>query len=57
MVDSNVVNVALPVILTDFHSSLSAVQWVLSGYLLASGACLVSSPYLSKRFGADRVYS
>jgi MFS family permease len=26
MIDSNVVNVALPVMLTDFHSSLSAVQ-------------------------------
>jgi EmrB/QacA subfamily drug resistance transporter len=56
MVDSNVVNVALPVMLTDFHSSLSSVQWVLSAYLLASGAALVSSPYLSKRFGASRVY-
>jgi MFS family permease len=40
MVDSNVVNVALPAILTDFHSSLSAVQWVLSAYLLSSGAAL-----------------
>jgi len=56
MIDSNVVNVALPVMLSDFHSSLSAVQWVLSAYLLASGAALVSSPYLSKRFGASRVY-
>jgi EmrB/QacA subfamily drug resistance transporter len=56
MVDSNVVNVALPVMLSDFHSTLSAVQWVLSAYLLASGAALVCSPYLSKRFGANRVY-
>src|ERR1700733_10451121 len=56
MVDSNVVNVALPAILVDFHSSLSSVQWVISGYLLSSGAALVSSPYLSKRFGANRIY-
>lgn len=56
MVDSNVVNVALPVMLADFHTSLAAVQWVLSAYLLASGAALVSSPYLSKRFGANKVY-
>ncbi|MGA2666108.1 MAG: DHA2 family efflux MFS transporter permease subunit [Nitrososphaerales archaeon] len=56
MIDSNVVNVALPVIQADFHSSLSSVQWVLSGYLLALGAVLVSSAYLSKRFGAKRVY-
>ncbi len=56
MIDSNVVNVALPAILTDFHSSLSAVQWVLSAYLLSSGGALVASPYLSKKFGANRVY-
>jgi EmrB/QacA subfamily drug resistance transporter len=56
MIDSNVVNVALPAILVDFHSSLSAVQWVISGYLLSSGAALVSSPYLSKKFGANRIY-
>lgn len=56
MVDSNVVNVALPVMLTDFRTTLSAVQWVLSAYLLASGASLVASPYLSKRFGPGRVY-
>ena len=56
MVDSAVVNVALPVMVVDFHSTLSSVQWVLSGYLLALGAVLVSSAYLSKRFGAHRVY-
>jgi EmrB/QacA subfamily drug resistance transporter len=56
MIDSNVVNVAVPVMLADFHTSLSAVQWVLSAYLLASGGALVCSPYLSKRFGANRVY-
>jgi len=56
MIDSNVINVALPAILTDFHTSISAVQWVLSAYLLSSGAALVSSPYLSKKFGPNRVY-
>jgi EmrB/QacA subfamily drug resistance transporter len=56
MIDSNVVNVALPVIMSDFHSSLSDVQWILSGYLLALAAILVSSAYFSKRFGAGRVY-
>ena len=56
MIDSNVVNVALPVMMTDFHSPLASAQWVLSGYLLALGAVLVSSAFLSKRFGANRVY-
>src|SRR5579872_5973730 len=56
MIDSNVVNVALPVIQQQFHAGLASVQWILSAYLLSSGAALVMSPYLSKRFGAGRVY-
>jgi EmrB/QacA subfamily drug resistance transporter len=56
MVDSSVVNVALPVIATNFHSSLTSVQWILSGYLLALAAVLSASAFLSKRFGARTIY-
>jgi EmrB/QacA subfamily drug resistance transporter len=56
MIDSSVVNIALPVIATNFHSSLVDAQWVLSGYLLALGALLPGSAFLSKRFGARRIY-
>ncbi len=56
MLDSSVVNVALPDIATTFNSSLTEVQWVLSGYLLSLAAVLVACAFLSKRFGASRVY-
>lgn len=56
MVDSSVVNVALPVIATNFHTPLTGVQWILSGYLLALGSVLSASAFLSKRFGARRIY-
>lgn len=56
MIDSSVVNAALPVIATNFHSSLTDVQWILSGYLLALAAVLSASAFLSKRFGARRIY-
>jgi EmrB/QacA subfamily drug resistance transporter len=56
MVDSNVVNVALPDIANQLHTSLDAVQWVVSGYLLALAGVLASSAYLAKRFGTRRVY-
>ena len=56
MVDSSVVNVAIPAIATSFHSSLASVQWILTGYLLSLAAVLSASAYLSKRFGAKKVY-
>src|SRR5215470_15544965 len=56
MVDSNIVNVALPDITTQLHSSLDTAQWIISGYLLALAAGLAASAYLAKRFGTRRVY-
>jgi EmrB/QacA subfamily drug resistance transporter len=56
MMDSSVVNVALPDIANTFNSSLTDVQWVLSGYLLSLAAVLVACAFLSKRFGASKVY-
>jgi EmrB/QacA subfamily drug resistance transporter len=56
MVDSNIVNVALPDIATQLHTTLGAAQWVISGYLLALAAGLAASAYLAKRFGTRRIY-
>jgi MFS family permease len=56
MVDSNIVNVALPDIATQLHTALGTVQWILSGYLLALAAGLAVTAYLAKRFGTRRVY-
>jgi EmrB/QacA subfamily drug resistance transporter len=56
MIDSNVVNVAIPDISRQLHGSLTSVQWTVSGYLLALAAALPASSFLAKRFGAIRVY-
>ena len=56
MLDSNIVNVAIPTIARDFNTSLDVVQWTLSGYLLAQGGALALSPFLAKRFGTRPVY-
>jgi EmrB/QacA subfamily drug resistance transporter len=56
MVDSNIVNVALPDIASDLSSPLTSVQWVVSAYLLSLGIVLAASAYLAKRFGTRRVY-
>lgn len=57
MLDSSVVNVAVPVIAEDFGSDLRQVQWVVSGYLLALGLSLAATSYLARRFGTMRVYT
>lgn len=56
MIDSSVVNVALPDLATAMHTSLKSVQWVASGYLLALGMALAGTAYVAKRFGSKSTY-
>lgn len=56
MVDSNIVNVALPDIARELSGTLATAQWVVSGYLLALAAVLGVSAFLARRFGTRRVY-
>jgi EmrB/QacA subfamily drug resistance transporter len=57
MIDSSIVNVAVPDIATDLKASLDEVQWVVSGYLLALGVALAVTAYAAKRWGTIRVYT
>jgi EmrB/QacA subfamily drug resistance transporter len=57
MVDSSIVNVAVPDISEELGSDLDTVQWVVSGYLLALAVALALTAYLSKRFGTIPVYT
>src|SRR4051794_6415623 len=57
MVDSSIVNVAVPDIAGELHAGLATAQWVVSGYLLALAAGLTTTSYLARRFGTMRVYA
>ncbi|MCU7723392.1 DHA2 family efflux MFS transporter permease subunit [Actinoplanes sp. KI2] len=57
MVDSSIVNVAVPDIAAELHADLATAQWVVSGYLLALAAGLTTTSYLARRFGTMRVYA
>ncbi|MDQ1543638.1 MAG: hypothetical protein QOK08_1276 [Actinomycetota bacterium] len=62
MIDSSIVNVAVPSIAKDFGTNgnavdLGQIQWIVSGYLLALGVSLAATAYLAKRFGVLRVYT
>ena len=39
--DATVVNIALPVIGRDFHTGISALQWVMTSYILSLTAFLL----------------
>ncbi len=54
--DSTVVNVSLNAIGRDLHVGLGALQWVVSGYLLALALTLPLSGWLVDRFGTKRLY-
>src|ERR671929_299959 len=56
ILDSTVVNVALPTLARVFAADLSLLQWVISAYMLAQAAVIPLSGWLSDRFGARRVY-
>ncbi|MBW4043278.1 MAG: DHA2 family efflux MFS transporter permease subunit [Acidobacteria bacterium] len=57
MIDSSIVNVAVPDIAKELKAALDGVQWVVSGYLLALGVALALTAYLAKRFGTLRIYT
>jgi EmrB/QacA subfamily drug resistance transporter len=56
ILDTTVVNVALPTLGRVFASDLSLLQWVISAYLLAQAAVIPLAGWLADRFGARRVY-
>ena len=56
LLDTSVVNVALPAIHDDIGGGLSGLQWVVNGYTLTFAALLLTMGALSDRFGARRVF-
>ena len=51
ILDTSVVNVALPAIQRDLHGSLSGLQWVVNGYTLVFASLLLSAGTLGDRLG------
>src|ERR1700678_211106 len=54
--DATIVNVSLSSLAVDLHSSLTAIQWVTSGYLLALALMLPLNGWLVERIGAKSLY-
>jgi EmrB/QacA subfamily drug resistance transporter len=56
ILDATIVNVAIPTLGGDFHTSISTIQWVMTGYLLALASSIPLSGWASERFGAKPVW-
>jgi DHA2 family multidrug resistance protein len=56
VLDSTIVNVSLPKIMSSFGVGLSTIEWVITAYMLAMAAMLPTSGWLADKFGYKRVY-
>ncbi|MCT9929113.1 DHA2 family efflux MFS transporter permease subunit [Planotetraspora sp. A-T 1434] len=56
MLDGTVVAIANPVIGVELHASLSDLQWITSGYLLALAVFLITAGKLGDLFGHKKVF-
>jgi EmrB/QacA subfamily drug resistance transporter len=56
ILDTTIVNVALATLGRDLHASLSTIQWVATGYLVALATVIPMTGWASERFGAKRLW-
>ena len=56
LMDTTIVNIALPTLSRDFHASTSAVEWTVTGYLLSLAMVIPAAGFLADRFGTKRIF-
>jgi len=56
ILDTTIVAVALATLARDFHTTITTIQWVTTGYLLALAVVIPLSGWAVHRFGAKPVY-
>src|SRR5579875_872871 len=56
ILDTTIVNIAIPRLQTAFGADLHSVQWVLTGYILAQGVATPVVAFFASRLGTKRLY-
>ncbi|HLI05867.1 MAG TPA: DHA2 family efflux MFS transporter permease subunit [Ktedonobacteraceae bacterium] len=56
ILDTTIVNIAIPRLQTAFGADLHSVQWVLTGYILAQGVTTPVVAFFADRLGTKRLY-
>src|ERR1035438_2839456 len=57
ILDTTIVNVAINALARTFHTSLSTIQWVSTGYMLALATVIPLTGWAADRFGTKRLYT
>ncbi|ACV63139.1 drug resistance transporter, EmrB/QacA subfamily [Desulfofarcimen acetoxidans DSM 771] len=56
ILDTSIVNVALPKMMVIFGASADEIQWILTGYMLTSGMVIPMTGFLGDRYGNKLMY-
>lgn len=56
LLDSTIVNVAIPQMQRDFGADLVNIQWVTTIYMITQAAVIPTAPFLARRLGGKRAY-
>jgi EmrB/QacA subfamily drug resistance transporter len=56
ILDTTIVNVAIDALSREFHTTLSTIQWVSTGYMLALATVIPLTGWAADRFGTKRLY-
>src|SRR5215211_2800923 len=56
LLDTTVVNVALPTLGEEFDASNTTLEWVVTGYLLSLAVWIPASGWLGDRFGTKKLF-
>jgi EmrB/QacA subfamily drug resistance transporter len=56
ILDVTIVNVAINTLARDFHTELTTIQWVATGYTLALATVIPLTGWAADRFGTKRLY-
>ncbi len=54
--DNHIVNVALPTLTRDLHTSIASTQWTVIGYVLSLALWIPASGWIGDRFGTKRTF-
>jgi EmrB/QacA subfamily drug resistance transporter len=56
IMDSTIVNVALPTLGIHFHANNTTLEWIVTGYLLSLAVWIPASAWFGDRFGTKKVF-
>src|SRR5437764_15115403 len=56
ILDTTIVNVALPDLGREFHANTASIEWIVLGYLLSLAVWIPASGWIGDRLGTRRVF-